>query len=314
MPCGACGFSYGGPVTEPAFKPLLSAQAPDDLAMVRYPVLVSPKLDGIRCLIVDGRAVSRNMKPIPNRYVQDRMKGLRNGLDGELIVGDPAAPDVWNVTQSGVMSEEGEPHFRFHIFDNFLDTSCFSLRSEWLRNCIPGLKASWPVEHVEHTIAESAIELSMLEDLYVGMGYEGVMIRSLVGGYKFGRSTQREGILMKWKRFGDGEATIVGTVEKFHNENEQKRDELGRAKRSSAKAGKVAAGMLGALVCEIDVDGKKVEFEIGTGFDDAQRQDLWNRRDGLFGRVVKVKYQGFTPEENKPRFPVFLGFRDANDM
>lgn len=301
-------------MSEPTFKPLLSAKAPDDLSMIRYPVLVSPKLDGIRCLIVDGRAVSRNMKPIPNRHVQDRLKGLRNGLDGELIVGDPAAPDVWNVTQSGIMSEDGEPYFRFHIFDNFFDTSPFEHRYRWLSDGVIGLKASWPVDLVEHTRAENEHELSLLEDMYVGLGYEGVMIRSITGAYKFGRSTVREGILMKWKRFEDGEAVIVGAVEKLHNENEQTRDELGRAKRSSAKAGKVAAGTLGALVCEIAVSGKTVTFEIGTGFDDAQRQDLWSRREAIVGSVVKVKFQGFTPEENKPRFPVFLGFRDQRDM
>ena len=43
-------------------KPLLACEEPlDD---VKFPVYVSTKLDGIRCLIIDGVAYSRSLKPI----------------------------------------------------------------------------------------------------------------------------------------------------------------------------------------------------------------------------------------------------------
>ena len=50
-------------------KPLLATKAQYD--KIRYPVLATPKLDGIRCLMVKGTAMSRSMKPIPNTFVQD---------------------------------------------------------------------------------------------------------------------------------------------------------------------------------------------------------------------------------------------------
>ena len=47
-------------------------------------------------------------------------------------------------------------------------------------------------------------EKRILED-----GFEGVMLRSPLGKYKMGRSTLKEGILLKLKRFEDAEATVV---------------------------------------------------------------------------------------------------------
>ena len=86
------------------FKPLLSATI-EDTASLRYPVLVSTKLDGIRCLVIDGVACSRNLKPIRNAYIQKCIgKPEYNGLDGELIVGNVFAKDCYLKTNSGVMS------------------------------------------------------------------------------------------------------------------------------------------------------------------------------------------------------------------
>ena len=97
-------------------KPLLACEVPlDD---VKFPVYVSTKLDGIRCLIIDGVAYSRSLKPIRNKYVQELFgKPEYNGLDGELVVGDIYAKDVFQKTTSGVMSAEGTPDVKFYVFD-----------------------------------------------------------------------------------------------------------------------------------------------------------------------------------------------------
>ena len=72
------------------FKPLLAytVKNPDAL---RFPVLVSPKLDGIRCVIHNDQPVSRTLKPIPNRFIQSEL-GFYPPFDGELMVGDPLDP------------------------------------------------------------------------------------------------------------------------------------------------------------------------------------------------------------------------------
>ena len=61
---------------------------------------------------------------------------------------------------------------------------------------------------------------------------------------------------------------------------------------------------LGAL----SVRWHDVEFEIGTGFDDTTRADLWARRADLIGQSVTFKYQGIG-SLGAPRFPVFRGIR-----
>lgn len=291
------------------FRPMLACPAPSDLEQICYPVLVSPKLDGIRCIIRDGVAVSRKLKPIPNRHIQERLAGLPDGLDGELIVGEPTGPGVFARSTSGVMSADGEPDFQFHVFDHLSDAPFHS------RHAFAAAEAfvtDAPVTVVVHELTSSVGQLLTYEKEIVAEGYEGVMIRSTGGPYKFGRSTEREGYLLKLKRFHDAEAIVIGKVERFHNANEATTDALGYTKRSQSKAGKVGTGMLGALVCQLRGAGPDlIAFEIGSGFTEAQRREIWAQK--VVGSLVKFKYQELTPD-GVPRFPVFLGWRDVRDM
>lgn len=285
------------------FKPMLASPVTDE-SKIRFPVLASPKLDGIRCIIRNKQAVSRNMKPIPNKMVADMLAGLPP-FDGELVVGDPTAKDVFQTTSSGIMSRDGAPQFTFFVFDVALAAALpFAARLQeaqaWAAACGP-----W-VQHVPHIRLADVAELNAYESAMLAEGYEGVMIRDPEGPYKHGRSTEREGWLLKVKRFLDSEAIIIGFVERMHNDNEQTRDALGRSKRSSHKAGKRAAGTLGSLMVRDIYSG--VEFEIGTGFDDATRQEIWDARRIWEGITVKYSYQP-TGVKDKPRFPVYLGVR-----
>ena len=65
------------------FRPMLASHC-KDMSNLRFPVLVSKKLDGVRASVQGGRLMSRSLKPIPNENVQAMFKGLPEGLDGEL--------------------------------------------------------------------------------------------------------------------------------------------------------------------------------------------------------------------------------------
>ncbi|KKL60017.1 hypothetical protein LCGC14_2209470, partial [marine sediment metagenome] len=56
-------------------RPMLAATvAYDDLEKVEWPVLCSPKIDGIRCLIhPELGPVTRSFKPLPNEHVRERL-------------------------------------------------------------------------------------------------------------------------------------------------------------------------------------------------------------------------------------------------
>ena len=71
------------------------------------------------------------------------------------------------------------------------------------------------------------------EKEFLEIGAEGVMLRSPTGPYKQGRSTLKEGYLLKVKQFTDAEARVIGFDEKMHNANEADVGELGQTKRSS---------------------------------------------------------------------------------
>lgn len=290
-------------------KPMLAAAT--DGADISYPVLVSPKLDGIRCLIIDGVAVSRSLKPLPNKHVQKLFgRPEFNGLDGEMVVGDVTASDVFQKTSSGVMSIEGEPDVTFFVFDDFTrrESLPFSVRIAKVKKRVDGKEL---LHLVPHALVQNHDELMQLEVSCVNQGYEGIMIRDPEGHYKHGRSTLKQGWLLKLKRFEDSEAEVIGFEQLMHNANEAKKNELGYQERSSEKVGKEAKPLIGAIKVRDVKTG--VEFDIGTGFTQQQRRKLWRGREYLVGKLVKYKYQPSGVKE-KPRFPVFLGFRDVRDL
>ena len=285
-------------------RPLL-AYTIKDTTKIKYPVIVSPKLDGVRCLGIDGVAMSRQMKPIPNKYVQSFFAGGElNGLDGELIVGDVEAKDCYRTTVSGVMSEDGEPAFLFWAFDLF-DSGAGNLERI---QALGGLSELPRTRVVPQFLCDCEEDLLFAETKFLDLGYEGLMVRSLDGLYKNGRSTEKEGILGKLKRFTDEEFEVIGFQERQHNENPSELNELGYAKRSSHQDNKVGVGDLGALVLRKG----DVEFCCGTGFSDEDRSYIWENKEQFIGKMAKVKYFNIGMK-TAPRHPVFLGWRDRND-
>lgn len=291
------------------FKPMLAA-TDNGMIAPRLPVLASPKLDGIRCLGRDGMALSRTLKAIPNGYVQDMftLRPWLQGLDGELGVGPITSPNLMQTTSSGVMSREGAPDVKFYVFDRWDQPQGMDFHARYNSLSLPA--GDTFAEIVPHKMIYDLDQLTRFESYCIGKGFEGVMYRSLDGKYKHGRSTLNEGWLVKLKRFMDAEALVIGYEELQHNQNEQTTDHLGHAKRSTHQAGKVAGGVLGALVCRTP-DG--IEFNIGGGFTAVDRETLWAVRDSLVGKIVTYKFFPHGVKE-APRHPVFKAFRNPIDI
>lgn len=271
-----------------------------NLDTLTLPVLCTPKYDGIRCLIHKRKAMSRTLKPIPNKHVQTTLAKCPNGLDGELIV-----QNNYNKTQSGIMREDGVPDFEYHVFDVVMDAP-YNERMKHLAamELPPICKKVLPVE-IRTRTSLLAYEARCLQD-----GYEGVMIRTPDGPYKFGRSTEKEGYLLKLKQFTDAEAKIIDYEELMHNNNPLTYDKRGYAKRSQCQDNLTPAGTLGCFIVE-DVDGR--QFKVATGMTAEERQTYWDNIDDYIGKLVKYKFQEHGAKD-LPRFPVFLGFRDESDM
>lgn len=293
-------------------RPLLAADLSGvDLSKLKYPLLASPKIDGIRALVSGGVGVSRSMKPIRNKYTQ-LLLGVSalEGLDGELAVGNPWDKNLMQQTSSGVMSADGFPPVHYYVFDKWNSSEVFNNRLQLAEQVVYNYNAP-AIRFLRHTLINSHEELLAYEQEHLTLGYEGVMLRSLSGIYKQNRSTLREGILLKLKRFHDAECIVQGFEPLYRNQNPATVDERGFTKRSSVQEGKVADEYLGSLIVRSLDTG--VLFSIGSGFTEHQRRVLWDDRDNLVGRIVKYKSFKVGVKE-APRFPIFLGFRDKDDM
>lgn len=281
---------------------------PVDLNAVTFPLLASVKLDGIRASVINGAPLTRSLKAIPNKFIQAALSGRPEleGFDGELIVGEPNVPDVYRNTVSSVMKHAGQPEFTYYVFDLHDTDSGYSSRREELAATVASLNDP-RIRLLGQSRVDSMDQLLRLENDTIELGYEGLILRGLHSPYKFGRSTAKEGYLLKLKRFADSEAEVLGVVEEMFNGNEAKTNELGRTKRSTAAAGLSGKDSMGALQVRDLKTG--VEFSIGSGFTAEERAAFYRKPPKI------VKYKSFLiGVKDKPRHPVFLGVRDTRDM
>jgi DNA ligase-1 len=301
-------------------EPLLAVPV-TDFSALRFPLLLSPKIDGVRGWNPDPVAppglgfCSRKLKAFPNanaRALFDRDEF--RGLDGELALGDIAAPGLLRATNALLQAHDRPADgLVWHVFDTLEGGASipYEERLAILARRVPSLGPV--VRMVDQHLVHDREELEFWEDHYLDAGLEGVIVRDPRAGYKFGRSTEREGILLKVKRFEDAEATIVGSFELEHNDNARTTDERGFAKRSSHQANKRAAGVLGGWVVR-GLNGRfeGVEYRVGGGFTAKQRAEFWALRDEAVGHVVTVKYFA-RGVKDKPRHAQFKDFRPEFD-
>ena len=299
-------------ITRPMLSGVIKAQE-GHLEKLVFPLLTSPKLDGIRCLVhPELGPVTRKFKPVPNNFIYALLNIPEcTYLDGELLtyyhprLGRGLTVKNFNGIQSDVMSHAGEPHFRFHVFDDFTDpTLAFAERLDKAADACYLNATVGLLSIVTHSLAKDVDQLNEIHERNLLDGYEGTMIRSLAGPYKSGRSTFNQGWLLKYKPIADAEGTIIGFEELMHNENPDLRDELGQAKRSSHKENLIPSGTLGAFILKTTWG----DVRVGTGFSAAQRLAYWDERESLEGQTVTFTYQAHGMQD-KPRFPVFKGFR-----
>ena len=136
-------------------------------------MLATPKLDGIRCLKINGRALTRSFKAVSNRYTRVWIEAhLPDGLDGELIV----RGTTFSETAGHIGRESGEPDFTFAVFDYVSDgvDVPYACRMQELKR-LPAF------EHVEKILPVEicdAVQLAAYEEKCLAEGYEGVMVRT----------------------------------------------------------------------------------------------------------------------------------------
>jgi len=274
----------------------------------KFPCFATPKIDGIRCLKINGRALSRSFKPIPNDYVRDLIEAeCPDGFDGELVLQD----GEFNACQSAFMRKAGKPNFIYMVFDyvtGSLDKPYHTRTIEL--DCV---ETPTFVTKLLPTGLYNIADLKDYEDRYLARGYEGVCLRTPDSPYKCGRSTYREGYLIALKRFKRSEAIVTGFEARMHNANIAELDAFGNTKRSSHQENKIQMDTLGVILARDIKSGKQIRLGTGQGLTDTYRKHIWDNPDKYLGKTLTYQYQAHGMKD-LPRILSFIGFRDPRDL
>lgn len=313
-------------------KPMLADNKPWNESLIQAHLdndgflWMQPKIDGLRVWVDDERLPrSRSGKEHKHKalrkFLMDR-PSLR-GYDGELVTGHEYTEDSFRKSMSGIRAEDGDPSFTFYMFDFIHSLYSYSERLSMIKDVVARLGGFH--EHLEYhakLVVCPTWKVGSLDEVYrheerlLSEGWEGGILRRDGRTYKYGRSTAREGALLKLKRFTeDAEAIVIGYEPWYVNENEQTSSPLGYSVRSAHQDNLRPIERLGAWVCKLASD-PSVEFKVGVlqGVTHADRDRLWADRDAYIGRIFKFKHQGYGGGYDKPRTPVFLNWRPSSEF
>lgn len=277
--------------------------------------LLDVKLDGVRLLSIldkDAKTVTqytRNGRVNANfTEITDRLAALMGDLPGSVVLDGEVVASSFQDLMTQVNRRDGvdTSKTRLALFDmvpldDFRAGVC-STRQEERHAYLTTLQTSGLLQQhcgeAVYVIPKVAVDLATEEGRAamaqfnreaIEAGYEGVMVKSPDAPYQCKRSDA----WLKIKPWIEVSLTIVAVEE--------------------GKPDSKYVGMLGALVCEGEDDGRRISVNVGSGFSDEQRRTLWQERDRLNGMIVEVRADAMTKEQGGDvwslRFPRFKGFR-----
>ncbi len=179
-----------------------------------------------------------------------------------------------------------------------------------MRSMVPNLANR--VRVIPHVLVHTLDDLLYHDSMWLSNGYEGTIIRDPDGKYKQGRSTAREGGLLRIKRFTDAEMLVTGIEEGQENQNEATVNPLGHTERSTHAANMVPNGMVGRLL-GIDTKTQQPMVCSPGRMTHQERIDFFNFPHKIVGKHVKYKHfeKG---RKDAPRFPTYQCIRVESDI
>lgn len=310
-------------------KPLLARDVNE--AKLKFPVVVSNKIDGSFAFVQNGKLLARSIKPHENKHVTQQYSNPDfEGLRGELIAGfNPVAEDLCRNTSSALRTITGEPETSLWCFDYVTPATKdlgYEQRSTLLYLKVIELQAKGYdfIKFIPCEVVFTPQQYQMFKHISLEKGFEGCVVRDPLAKHKEGRSSAVKPELWRWKPWSSAEIRVTRLVEEQKNNNEAKKNELGYTERSTHQAGKEGKGTLGAIVGTLvtpvlDCYGAVVtevgtELTISTGClksDDCWY--YWTNPSELLGKIVEFEYFSYGLKE-KPRFAQFKRIRSEVDM
>ena len=270
--------------------------------------LVEVKLDGVRVITIawpDGRVLqfSRNGKELVNfPHIIEQVKKAVIGmaepivLDGEVM--SSSFQDLMKQVhrKSNVQSSDAV----LHLFDMLpledFQKGVWNKSQSFRIGRLIAWKNLWReetpnIEVLDHELVdldtdEGQAKFREINQRSIDGGYEGIMIKDPEAPYECKRSVS----WLKLKPFIEV-SLEVKDVEEGTGRN---------------------VGRLGALVCEGNDDSRHIRVNVGSGFSDDDRNTFRNSRSDVLGRIVEVRADAITQNQDGSyslRFPRFLHFR-----
>lgn len=271
--------------------PMLAHKYAERSHNISYPCYVQPKLDGQRGVTDSKVFWTRKGKLFIPEVVEHLLfdtAGLT--VDGEAILPRPFCFDdtekavkKFRSADKPEKGKECDEYFHtqmleFHIFDVMIEDVPFNKRLEMIcelqRTELPPQIKVVPTYYVESE--EEALEKFQL---FMEMGYEGIMFRNIDGLYKAGARSKD---LQKLKEFQDDEFLVVDVID-------------GRGREE------------GAAIYVCVTDGGK-QFTCRPYGTIEERRKIFAEKEQAVGRMLTVKYQNLTPD-GIPRFLNGMGFK-----
>ncbi len=314
---------------EKSFKPLLAPNEQINLEELPYSLLASTKLDGIRVLFHKGQILTRSLKQLPNKQLREKFESIRKfsedynvTVDGEIYSHELTFQEII----SFCMTENFEDpksikkfgkvmdipdHLRFYCFDyvegdNFDEP--FSMRYANTTKIDGGFPRL--ATRVYHKLVKSAEEVEKYFEEVLEDGYEGLILRSLDGRYKWGRATLRENIVYKCKKFIDFDGQILDIIQATVVDEtvEKSINELGYSKTSRKKNDRLLINKASAVLVKYNGEDLKVTLALT----DDEKTEIWEHKEDYIGKWITYKGM-LIGAKNVVRHPVFLRFRDAKE-
>lgn len=269
---------------EGGILPMLAHKFSEHGDKLKYPCFVQPKLDGHRCIAMpDGSLWSRTRKRItgvPHIEAAIKALNLMYPFDGELY--NHEYRNRFEEITSFIRQQTPKPGHevvQYHVYDTAWPDTRFSGR----KSCVKMYdeEMTHPLVRVETREALNEDELMLAFEDFLAQGYEGAIARNADGLYANKRSYD----LLKIKQFDDGEFQCVAVEE---------------------GVGKMAGHAI--FVCQNTHNS--FTFRAKMKGEHAALKKYIERPELVVGKMVTVKYQGFTNKNGVPRFPVALRIRE----
>lgn len=256
-----------------------------DEKKVKFPCMVQPKLDGVRCIIYkDNECIhlrSRRGKDLEIPHIKKFLSEHEDllPLDGELYNhGDLSFQGIISAVKK--LSTKTDK-ISLVVYDKPVENvSNYDRQFKLLKRDKKKVGKNDPIKFLETIIAKNLEEIYQYHDKCVKEGYEGVIIRNYDGLYEMGYRSHN---LIKYKKFYDEEFPILDVVEA-----------TGRDKGTAIFILKAKNGE---------------PFNARPQGSKQLRASYLRNRKSLIGKLCTVKYQELS-DYGIPRFPSAIAVRD----